>query len=216
VQVYTSAMADDRPAPLPYSAAAERNRAPILAELHRHFADSRLVLEIGSGTGQHAVYFAAHLPQLRWQPTEHPCALDALRPRLEQEAPSNVAPALALDVTNAVWPLARVDAVYTANTLHIMSWLAVEATFRGIGRTLASRGLLAIYGPFRYGGSHTSESNAAFDRQLRARDPLSGVRDAEAVCARAHAQGLAPIADHALPANNHLLVFRRGESPAGT
>jgi cyclopropane fatty-acyl-phospholipid synthase-like methyltransferase len=190
------------------SEACERNKAPILAVLREELAASRAVLEIGSGTGQHAVYFATHLPQLLWQPSELAAALPALNERLQHEGSPNLRSPMALDVEMHPWPVAAVDAVFSANTLHIMSWQAVQAFFRGVGAVLTAPGVLCVYGPFRYAGRHTSDSNAEFDGFLRARDPLSGVRDFEALEQLARAQGLSLHADHAMPANNRILVWR--------
>ncbi len=196
----------------PWSEACERNRGPILEVLRPAFADATRVLEIGSGTGQHAVFFAAALPQLVWQPTdrvEHLAGIAAWRD--EARLPNLRAP-LALDVDAPAWPVTACDAVFSANTLHIMSWASVENFFRGVGRVLAPGGCLAVYGPFSYGGRHTAESNARFDAFLRARDPLSGVRDFEAVCELAGRQDLQFLDDHVLPANNRVIVWRH---PAG-
>jgi cyclopropane fatty-acyl-phospholipid synthase-like methyltransferase len=194
---------------LAVSEACERNKGPILAVLGGELAASRSVLEIGSGTGQHAVHFARHLPHLTWQPTELGAELDPLEERIRLEGPPNLRAALALDVRAHPWPVERVDAVFSANTLHIMAWDAVEHFFRGVGEVLASPGVLCVYGPFRYHGAYTSESNAEFDRFLRRRDPSSGIRDFEALERLAAAAGLALAADHVMPANNQTLVWRR-------
>lgn len=194
---------------LAVSEACERNKDPILAVLERELTACRSVLEIGSGTGQHAVHFARHLPQLSWQPTELGAGLEPLAERIRLEGPPNLASALALDVRSRPWPCGRVDAVFSANTLHIMAWDAVEHFFRGIGTVLATPAVLCVYGPFRYRGDYTSASNAEFDRFLRQRDPLSGIRDFEALDRLACAQGLELAADHAMPANNQTLVWRR-------
>jgi SAM-dependent methyltransferase len=194
---------------LAVSEACERNKGPILAVLGGELAASRAVLEIGSGTGQHAVHFARHLPQLSWQPTELGTGLDGLAERIRLEGPPNLRPAVALDVRAHPWPAERVDAVFSANTLHIMAWDAVEHFFRGVGTVLAAPGVVCVYGPFRYHGGYTSASNAEFDRYLRRRDPLSGIRDFEALDRLACAQGLELAADHAMPANNRTLVWRR-------
>jgi cyclopropane fatty-acyl-phospholipid synthase-like methyltransferase len=191
------------------SEACERNKGPILAVLRHEFAAATRVLEIGSGTGQHAVYFAAHLPQLSWQPSELPGELPALAERLRLEGGANLRPPLALDVHDDPWPVAPVDAVFSANTLHIMGWEAVGEFFRGVAAVLAAPGVLCVYGPFRFRGQHTSDSNADFDRWLKARDPVSGIRDFEALESLARAQGLEFTADHAMPANNRTLVWRR-------
>jgi cyclopropane fatty-acyl-phospholipid synthase-like methyltransferase len=194
---------------LAVSAACERNKDPILAMLGSELAASRSVLEIGSGTGQHAVHFARRLPHLSWQPTELGAELAPLAERIRLEGPPNLAPAIALDVRAHPWPVERVDAVFSANTLHIMGWEAVEDFFRGVGAVLDAPGVLCVYGPFRYRGGYTSESNAEFDRYLRRRDPMSGIRDFEALERLAAAAGLALAADHVMPANNQTLVWRR-------
>jgi SAM-dependent methyltransferase len=196
---------------LPVSDACERNKEPILSVLRACFADRAFVLEIGSGTGQHAVYFARHLPHLAWQPTEQLNYLPDLAARVRLEGGANLRPPTVLDVRQAVWPARSVDAVFTANTLHIMSWPVVVALYRGVAEVLAPGGALCVYGPFRYGGEYTSESNREFDRMLKERDPLSGIRDIEAVRELAGPYGLSLIADHDLPANNRLLVF--GKEP---
>ncbi len=191
------------------SEACERNKGPILAILKDAFAPARRVLEIGSGTGQHAVWFAKHLPQLTWQPTDTGDYLPVLREYLSQHAPPNVLPVIELDVRRHPWPVNSADAVFSANTLHIMSWDAVKDFFAGIGAALTSPGVLCVYGPFRYGGNYTSASNAEFDRYLKTRDPHSGIRDFEAVDELARAQGLELAADHAMPANNQTLLWRK-------
>ena len=193
---------------LPFSEACERNKDPILEKLREHFAAATRVLEIGSGTGQHALHFAAALPQLVWQTSEVPGQLDAVRAWLAARGLPNVLAPIELDVRGE-WPAGSFDAIFSANTLHIMGWDGVCALFRGVARCLAPGGVLAIYGPFNYGGRHTSDSNAAFDDLLRRRDPASGIRDREAVEELARAAGLAPVADHAMPANNRLLVWAR-------
>jgi len=193
---------------LPFSEACERNKDPILEKLREHFAAATRVLEIGSGTGQHALHFAAALPQLAWQTSEVPGQLDAVRAWLAARGLPNVLAPIELDVRGE-WPAGSFDAIFSANTLHIMGWDGVCALFRGVARCLAPGGVLAIYGPFNYGGRHTSDSNAAFDDLLRRRDPASGIRDREAVEELARAAGLAPVVDHAMPANNRLLVWAR-------
>jgi SAM-dependent methyltransferase len=197
----------------PHAPATERNREPILAVLRRAFADRRRVLEIGSGTGQHAVYFAAALPWLDWQTSDRAENLPGIRAWLDEAALPNTPPPRALDVAEDTWPLQRFDAAFSANTLHIMAWREVEALFGGLATALQRDAVLAIYGPFRIGGRHTSDSNAAFDAELRARAPHSGVRDLEAVDALARRIGFGPMADHPLPANNRCLVWRRGSAP---
>ncbi|MEW5966242.1 MAG: DUF938 domain-containing protein [Pseudomonadota bacterium] len=193
----------------PYAESCEQNRAPILAVLREVFADRRRVLEIGSGTGQHAVYFAPELPHLVWQTADVPAHHAGIRRWLDDAALPNVLPPLALDANDTRWHGGRYDAVFSANTLHIMRWAEVEMCFAGIGAVLEPGGVLAIYGPFNYRGKFTSESNARFDAWLKARDPASGVRDFEAVDALAQAQGLVLWQDVAMPANNRTLVWRR-------
>lgn len=193
----------------PFSAASERNREPILAVLREHFADRRHVLEIGSGTGQHAVHFAAAMPQLVWQTSDRDENHEGILFWLKDAALPNVKAPLSLDVTGA-WPAGRYDAAYSANTLHIMSWQEVEQFFAKLPQVLADNAVLVIYGPFNYGGRFTSESNAAFDAALRAAVPHRGIRDFEAVDALAQAAGLHLVKDHAMPANNRCLVWQRG------
>jgi SAM-dependent methyltransferase len=200
---------------LPFSEACERNKGPILEVLQRWLAhQAGVVLEIGAGTGQHAVHFARHLPRLSWQPSERLEHLAALRARIEIEGTCNLLAPFELDVEQADWPCGAdsFDAVYTANTLHIVSWPQVQALFRGVGRALREEGLLIVYGPFRYGGQFTSHSNAVFDEALRSRDPPSGIRDFEAVDALAAAQGLRLVEDCAMPANNQALVWQRSRT----
>lgn len=194
---------------LPFSEACERNKGPILGILREAFAELSGVVEIGSGTGQHAVHFARQLPHLDWQPTDRAGNLATLAMRVALDGPPNLRSPIELDVNSADWPFAGTEAVFSANTLHIMSWEEVRSFFRGVGRILGAGGLLAVYGPFRYAGRHSADSNATFDSSLRRRDPASGVRDFEAVNQLACAQGLALLADHAMPANNQLLLWRR-------
>jgi cyclopropane fatty-acyl-phospholipid synthase-like methyltransferase len=193
----------------PFAESCAENRAPILAVLREVFADRSHVLEIGSGTGQHAVYFAPELPHLTWQTADVPQHHAGIRLWLAEAALPNVLLPLELDVNRTEWHGGRYDAVFSANTLHIMSWPEVERLFAGIGAVLESGGVLAIYGPFNFNGAFTSESNARFDAWLKARDPASGVRDFEAVDALARAQGLVLQQDVAMPANNRTLVWRR-------
>jgi cyclopropane fatty-acyl-phospholipid synthase-like methyltransferase len=191
------------------SEACERNKGPILEILLSAFANSQRILEIGSGTGQHAVYFARHLPRLLWQPSDTAEYLAPLRARLAQETCVNLCPPVELDVRRQPWPFTAADGVFSANTLHIMAWQAVRDFFSGVGAVLSVGGMLCVYGPFRYAKRYTSGSNEGFDRYLRERDAASGIRDFEAVDALATRAGLALQADHAMPANNRLLVWRR-------
>jgi SAM-dependent methyltransferase len=194
---------------LPFSEACERNKGPILGVLRSVLADRRHVLEVGAGTGQHAVYFARQLPHLAWQPTDRAEYLPGLAARIRDEGPANLLSTLEIDVMQADWPATRADAIYSANTLHIMSWREVTAFFEGVGRVLTEGGVLVVYGPFRYSGRFTTESNAAFDRSLRERDPASGIRDFEAISALSRARALELRADHSMPANNQLLIWKK-------
>jgi cyclopropane fatty-acyl-phospholipid synthase-like methyltransferase len=194
---------------LPFSAACDRNKDPILEVLRVRFAGRAQVLEIGSGTGQHAVHFARALTHLTWHPTEQLSYLPDLNERVKLEGPHNLRTPTLLDVRQALWPVRSVDAVFTANTLHIMSWPEVMALFRGVGGVLAPGGVLGAYGPFRYQGRYTSDSNREFDRMLQERDPDSGLRDIQEVTLLAEQYGLRLDADHDLPANNRLLMFTK-------
>lgn len=192
----------------PHAPSTERNREPILAALREPFADRRRVLEIGSGTGQHAVYFAAQLEHLSWQCSDLADQLPGMRAWLDDAGLANTPPPLVLDVARGPWPSQRFDAVFSANTLHIMGWPAVQALFAGLPGVLSDDALVAIYGPFNRNGRFTSAGNAAFDAQLRAQDPAMGLRDAEAVDALALQAGLHLHADLPMPANNALRIWR--------
>jgi len=193
---------------LKFSDACERNKDPILKILKHEFNNSNLVLEIGSGTGQHAVYFGKHLSHLNWQPTDLNENLASIKERIELETTDNVKPPVELDVSKHPWPILHVDAVFTANTFHIMSWELVENFFVGLGEVLNSSGALCVYGPFKYRGKYTSESNKKFDGFLKSRDPQSGIRDFEDVNILAIQQGLKLIKDYSMPANNQCIVWK--------
>lgn len=193
----------------PYAESCEQNRNPILAVLREVFADRREVLEIASGTGQHAVHFGAALPHLTWHTSELADNHAGIQAWLDEARLANVRPPLALDVNAVDWPIAGVDAIFNANTAHIVAWPAVQSMFAGIGRVLAAGGLLCLYGPFNYGGTYTSDSNARFDIWLKNRDPASGIRDFEAVDRLAEAQGLRLVQDIEMPVNNRSLIWRR-------
>jgi SAM-dependent methyltransferase len=192
-----------------FSEACERNKVPILANLEHALRDCHKVLEIGSGTAQHAIYFGDRLPHLQWQTSDVPANLDIIRDNLGKYCPPNVRQPLELDVRNRPWPEVDVDAVFSANTLHIMSWDEVVEFFRGAGEALVEDGTLCIYGPFRYNSSYTSDSNADFDIYLKMRDPASGIRDFENVNELAQRQGLVMQQDNAMPANNQLITWKR-------
>jgi hypothetical protein len=192
----------------PYAPSCDRNREPILAVLRDHFASRQRVLEIGSGTGQHAVYFAAALPHLTWQTSDRAANLPGIRAWLAEARLPNTPPPIALDV-NGPWPHQRYSAVFSANTLHIMGWDDVVRMFAGLADVIEDDATLVVYGPFNYGGRYTSESNAAFDARLKAEDERQGLRDVEAVDALAQAIGFTKVEDRAMPANNRTLVWRR-------
>jgi cyclopropane fatty-acyl-phospholipid synthase-like methyltransferase len=193
----------------PFSESSAENCEPILAVLREVFADCRKVLEIGSGTGQHAVYFGAELRHLYWQTADLPRHHAGIRMWLDEAALPNVLAPIALDVNHSDWLEGRYDAVFSANTLHIVSWPEVEKFFAEVGKVLHPGGVLAIYGPFNYNRQFTSPSNARFDQWLKNRDPASGVRDFEAVDALARAQDLVLLKDVEMPVNNRTLVWRR-------
>lgn len=192
----------------PYAPACDRNREPILARLREYLSGCRSVLEIGSGTGQHAVYFAAAFPHLRWQTSDCAQNLPGIRLWLDEAALPNTPAPLELDV-NGSWPATRFDTIFTANTFHIMAWADVVQCFARVPAALAPAGYLMAYGPFNYGGAYTSDSNAAFDTRLKTERQHQGLRNFEDVDALARGADLTLVHDHAMPANNRLLVWRR-------
>jgi cyclopropane fatty-acyl-phospholipid synthase-like methyltransferase len=192
----------------PFSESCERNKGPILEILLGVFDQPGRVLEIGSGTGQHAVHFAGAMPYLTWQTSDLPASHAGIHAWLEEAGLPNLLPPLNLDVTGT-WPSASFDYVFSANTLHIMGWPEVIRFFDGVGRVLRLGGRLAVYGPFNYGGQYTSESNARFDEWLKNRNPVSGIRNFEDVGKLASDAGLSLLADHAMPANNRILVWEK-------
>ncbi len=199
---------------LPFSQSCENNKEPILAVLQKHLVARERnqplrVLEIAGGTGQHAVHFATHMPWLHWQSSDVPELVDTLNLRLRAAAQPNLPLALPLDVTQQDWEVGSFDAVFTANSLHIMPASAVVEFFRHLNSVIEDGGLLCIYGPFKYGGDFTTPSNAQFDLWLKSRNPLSGVRDFEWVNQLASEAGLTLLEDNPMPANNQLLVWKR-------
>jgi hypothetical protein len=195
---------------LPQSPAAARNAEPILAQLRRYLPERGRVLEIASGTGEHGVAFAWALPTLTWQPSDiDTSALHAIRTRVQRAALANLAEPLEIDVAAPDWPVGAIDALVAINLIHIAPWAVTEQLLAGAGPRLPAGAPVALYGPFRHAGAHTSASNARFDASLRERDPRWGIRDMDAVAAAARAHSLDWDATEALPANNHLLVFHR-------
>ena len=192
----------------PFSQACENNKGPILEVLKTAFNKTESVLEIGSGTGQHSVFFAEQLPHLQWYTSDRRINHEGINLWLKEANLTNLHGPLELDL-NYAWPVNNVDAIYTANTFHIVSWQLVEQFFKGVSTHLVSQGVVCIYGPFKYQGQFTSASNEEFDRFLTQRDPFSGIRDFEAIEQLATQAGLTLISDTAMPANNQLLVFKR-------
>ncbi|MBP0117041.1 MAG: DUF938 domain-containing protein [Candidatus Nitrotoga sp.] len=193
----------------PYSEACEKNQSAILEVLQDVLSRQHHVLEIASGTGQHAVHFGRALPHLTWQTSELPHNHAGIRAWLDEAALPNVLPPVALDVTDARWPAGVVDAIFNANTVHIVSEPEVERMFAGIARTLSAGGILCLYGPFNYHKNFTSESNARFDVWLKSRNPESGIRDFEVIDQLAKTHGLRLLQDVAMPSNNRTLVWQR-------
>lgn len=193
----------------PYAAACDENREPILAVLKGLLQDRQAVLEIGSGTGQHAVYFGEQFPSLTWQTSDQLDYHAGINAWLQAAQLPNVLDPVLLDVRQATWPDLIIDAVFSANTLHIMSWEAVQACFAGVGRLLSNNGLFIVYGPFNYAGQFTSASNARFDQWLKQRDPDSGIRNFEDLNRLAAKAGMELQADYAMPMNNRILVWRK-------
>jgi len=192
----------------PYSQACENNKDPILHKIKDIFLESKTVWEIGSGTGQHACYFAQNLPHLYWQATDRKENLAGINAWLDEASLVNVGRSVALNVSDEPWPCEEIEALFTANTLHIMSWQEVERFFIGLSKHLSKGAVVCIYGPFNYNGDYTSSSNEQFDKSLRARDSRSGLRDFEAIVELAKSTKLMINDDFDMPANNRLLVFR--------
>lgn len=191
----------------PFSQACENNKGPIAEHLTRLFESAEQVLEVGSGTGQHAVHFAEQLPQVQWHTSDLAENHPGINAWLDDYPGDNLARPLALNVDSA-WPALVVDGVFSANTLHIMAWQSVENFFAGLPRILKPGGLLVVYGPFNYNGQFTSESNARFQQWLVSVDPARGIRDFEAINSLAEGIGLRLLEDNAMPANNRLLVWQ--------
>lgn len=196
-----------------FSDACERNKQPILDALSHYFTDIKTVLEIGSGSGQHALHFLEAHPHLHWQASDRQPYFDGVAANISRYGNDLLPPTVYLDV-NDDWaekmPQPSYEAVYTANTLHIMSALEVERLFAGLPAVTHAQSYLFLYGPFRYQGQYTSPSNADFDQWLKARDPLSGIRDFETITELANAAGFALSHDHPMPANNQLTIWQRG------
>jgi len=193
----------------PFSESCEQNKAPILAVLQNQFAQSKRAIEIGSGTGQHAVYFAQHLPHLTWQTTDLAENIDGIHAWLSEANLPNTPPPIVIDVCQANYPFHNIDAIFSANTTHIMHWYMVEKLFAFIDQYLDNNGKFCLYGPFNYQGQYSSESNQRFDQWLKNRDPLSGIRDFDQLKILANQNNLTFEHDLEMPANNRLLVWRK-------
>jgi cyclopropane fatty-acyl-phospholipid synthase-like methyltransferase len=193
----------------PYSESCERNQRPILKILQETLTNQQHVLEIASGTGQHAVYFGRALPHLSWQTSELTQNHDGILAWLNEIKLPNVLPPITINVNDAKWPVEIVDTVFNANMVHIISLPEVERLFAGIARVLNPSGILCLYGPFKYKGKFTSESNARFDALLKSRNRNSGIRDFEAINWLAETHGLLLMKDVAMPNYNQTLVWQR-------
>lgn len=193
----------------PFAESSEQNKQVILEVLRTEYPEAKSVLEIGSGTGQHAVFFAAAMPWLTWYASDTAEYLPGIQMWLDDYLGSNLHGPLLLDVSQEAWPLSLVDAVFSANTAHIMHWPEVEAMFAGVGRVLNQKGVFCLYGPFNYNGQYTSDSNARFDAWLQARDPASGIRDLDALESLAAKYAMQLLRDHEMPVNNRILVWGR-------
>ena len=187
-----------------YSESCRQNKEPILSTIKPLLTNTTSVLEIGSGTGQHAVYFAEHMPYLRWQASDQSQYLPSVNAWINDANFDNLPNAIELDVTQS-WPQVKVESIFSANTVHIMSWEMVVDFFQGVGQVLETDGQFILYGPFNYNGQYTSQSNANFDLWLKDRDPRSAIRDFEALNQLAQKSGLSLVADYAMPANNRIL-----------
>lgn len=194
---------------LPFSEACERNKIPIADALERFLPGSSRVLEIGAGTGQHAVYFTRRFPELTWLATDRAENLEGLRARVAGETDGRQVEVRELDVSKDHWPTGPFDAIYTANTLHIMPFELTPMLLEHAAELLVPGGQLICYGPFHDQGVHTSESNKTFDQSLKSRNPKMGIRDAQKIHQIAKRHDLNQTADLNLPANNRLLIFTK-------
>ena len=192
----------------PFSQACENNKNHILTALQPALQNAASVLEIGSGTGQHSVFFAKKLPHLQWYTSDREVNHQGIKLWHDEVQLANLHPPLLLDL-NDPWPVNKVDAIYTANTFHIVSWELITRFFAGVNQHLNQQGVVCVYGPFKYKGEFTSPSNDEFNSLLQSRDSLSGIRDFEAVEQLAVQSGLKLLSDTAMPANNQLLIFKR-------
>lgn len=193
----------------PFSAAAERNHKPIAAVLGQILTGRGLILEIGSGTGQHAAYLAKDFPAYQWQPTDLPENLDGINEWAAGSGASNILPAIALDLSKDEWPVGQCEVLVCMNTIHIVSWRLVENLFRGTGKVLKPGGVMYVYGPFEYSDRPLEPTNAEFNEWLKMRDPKSGIRKFDEVNRLAQENGLVLEGDEAMPANNRSIWWRK-------
>lgn len=193
----------------PFSQACENNKDPILSVLKRVFDSPCEVLEIGSGTGQHAVYFAEHLPHVTWQPSDQAIHLPGIDLWINEAKLRNIKNPLTLDINQKLWPVSEIDAVFTANTLHILSWKSVQVFIESLGTVMRPGAIFCSYGPFNVNGKYTSESNAFFDTWLKEQNPLSAIRDLESVTSLASDAGMKLKENIEMPANNKLLIWKK-------
>ncbi len=193
----------------PYAPAAERNKQAILEALQKELSANDVVLEFGSGTGQHLCHFAAHMPGVLWQPSDLADKLTGIRQWIAESGCTNILTPLELDLGATQNPETNVSVCYSANTLHIVSWTLVEHLFRLSATLLGNEGKLCIYGPYSFDGEHVSDGNRQFDQQLRCADPSSGIRDKTDLDQLAQRFGFTPARVISMPANNHLLIWDR-------
>ena len=196
----------------PYSESCDQNRVSILSAIQPLLENTQQLLEIGSGTGQHAVYFAENMPHLIWHTSDRKEYLPGIKMWLEEAGLNNVRLPVELEVTESPWPQHQFDAIFTANSVHIMSWDEVVALFSGVGKTLSAEALFIIYGPFNYNQSYTSDSNEQFDRWLKSRNPLSCIKDFEAIEVLANQAEMHLLHDIEMPANNRILIWQSTKS----
>ncbi len=193
----------------PFAESCEQNKDPILSVLKEQLEGVSRVLEIASGTGQHAVYFARHLSYLHWQTSDVRDNHRGIQQWIDEASLSNLGSPLELDVSQSQWPELEVDAVFSANSVHIMAWACVQKMFAGVAQILKPQGLLCVYGPFNYAGDYTSKSNEQFDLWLKARDSLSGIRDYEKLVELGRQHELRLVQDFEMPANNRILIWQK-------
>lgn len=193
----------------PFAESSEQNKQAILAVIQPRFSKLKRVLEIASGTGQHAVYFSQAMPNLNWQPSDLKNALVGIECWVNESGLENLNPPLELDVSSQNWPQQTFDAIFSANSMHIMSRQNVKDFFSNVSRVLDKNGLVTLYGPFNYYGQFTSESNRQFDDWLKSRNPDSGIKEFEWCNELAQSAGFKLIEDHTMPHNNRILVWQK-------